>query len=147
MQLRSRRPFPEAINYSTTSLLNFLDSQVVVHTDHAGSEAVLAAAGCDVPQIPAGCNTVLFYFETKDGFQALAVNQAGFVAEDPEEEVNGCSVYVCLDLSLNLIAARCKLQLLIQHIIQMPPIGSEPKYAPDEAAATTRVKRAPVKRR
>ena len=68
------------------------------------------------------------------------------MAEDPEDEVNGCSVYVCLDLSLDLITARCKLQLLIQHILQMPPIAGEAKYAPDKAAATTRVK-PPVKRR
>jgi hypothetical protein len=125
-------------NNSTTAeiyLLNFLDSPLAVHTDQASSEAVLADAGFAVPTIPAGCNTVLFFFETKDGFHALAVNQAGFVAEGKEEEeLNGCSVYVCLDTALNLIIARCKLQLLIQHILAVPPIDGEPKYAPDKAA-------------
>ena len=122
-------------------LLKFLDSTFVVHNDHASSDAILAAAGWNVPPIPAGCNTVLFYFETKNGFQALVINQTGFVAEDKEEEVNGCSVYVCLDQSLDLIDARRKLQLLQQYIEKLPSSGGEPKYAPDEAAATTPVKR------
>ena len=57
---------------------------------------MLAAAGLQVPTIPAGCNTVLAPFTTAAGGRALAVNQTGFQRElaDNEAEINGCAIYV-----------------------------------------------------
>lgn len=64
--------------------------------EHAAADRLLAAAGWQIPAIPAGCNTVEFPFTTADGRRALAVNQRGFAprASDNEEEVNGCLVLI-----------------------------------------------------
>lgn len=82
------------------------------HSSHADADRILGAAGWQIPTIPEGCNTALFYFETKDGLQALAVNQRGFarIAKDDEQEVNGCMVTICLDRTLDLIDARAALK-------------------------------------
>jgi hypothetical protein len=92
--------------------ITFQGVQLRVHSSHADADRILAESGWRVPQIPDGCNTALFYFQTKDGLQALAVNQRGFnpVAQDNEQQVNGCTVMICLDRKLDLIDARALLQ-------------------------------------
>jgi hypothetical protein len=86
------------------------------HLSHSDADRVLAEAGWKIPEIPKGCNTVTFYFQTKEGLQALAVNQSGFAptANDNENQVNGCMVVVCLDRGLDLIDARAILKKFIE---------------------------------
>ncbi len=91
--------------------ITFQEVRLRVHSSHADADRILAANGWQIPSIPDGCNTSLFYFETKDGHQALAINQRGFTptARDNEREVNGCTVIICLD-RLDLIDARALLK-------------------------------------
>lgn len=87
-----------------------------MHSSHSDADRILAENGWKIPSIPDGCNTALFYFETRDGLQALAVNQRGFAPtpKDNEREVNGCSIVICLDRSLDLIDARAVLKTLYE---------------------------------
>lgn len=99
-------PNPEII---TTE---FQGVQLRLHLTHADADRILSGAGWLIPSIPEGCNTSVFYFTTREGLQALALNQRGFSPEarDNEREVNGCQVIVCLDRTLDLIDARKLLQ-------------------------------------
>lgn len=97
--------------------INYLGVGILVIETHAEADRFLEENGWAIPAIPPGCNTSLFYFETKDGLQALAINQKGFQRglEDNEQEVNGCSIFVCLDRNLDLIDARAVLKKLYEH--------------------------------
>jgi len=90
----------------------FKGVQLRLHSSHSDADRILAAAGWRVPTIPEGCKSSSFYFETHEGFHALAVNQRGFTPEasDNEQEVNGCAVIECLDTSIDIIDARRILQ-------------------------------------
>jgi hypothetical protein len=98
--------------------INFEGVHLRVHSSHADADRILAENGWQVPSIPKGCNTALFYFQTKGGLQALAVNQRGFdpKATDNEQEINGCSVLICLDRTLDLIDARALLQRFYEKV-------------------------------
>jgi hypothetical protein len=89
-----------------------------LHSSHADADRILAENGWQIPSIPDGCNTALFYFQTKEGLQALAVNQRAFapLASDNEQEVNGCTVLLCLDSNLDLIDARALLKRFYEHL-------------------------------
>jgi hypothetical protein len=90
----------------------FAGVELEIHSTHSDADRILEESGWKIPEIPDGCNTALFYFETKDGLQALAINQRGFapLAKDNEQEVNGCTVMICLDRKLDLIDARARLK-------------------------------------
>ena len=100
--------------------LDFAGSEFLAVLTHADAVQMLREAGYALPAIPEGFNTVSIYFTTADTLQAMAMNQTGFVPvqSDNEHEVNGCSVFVCLDDKLEKQRARYLLKGLKRHLLE-----------------------------
>jgi len=88
-------------------------------TDHDQALAAYKAAGHDWPEIPEGCNTVWYHFQTAEGNQAIIINQRGFKRNqaDNEEPVNGCSVAVAIDAP-DAATARATLEKWVKEFLE-----------------------------
>jgi len=76
--------------------LTFQGKRVIAITDNATAIDILRVAGCAIPSIPHGCNTVTWIFEDTSGRAAIGIRQAGFdrILRDDEREVNGVSLLI-----------------------------------------------------
>lgn len=94
--------------------LSYAGSEFLAILSHAEAVQFVEDSGYVVPQVPTGFNTISMYFKTRDNLQAMVINQTGFVHEqsDNEEEINGGSVYICLDTRWDKQRARYLLKSL-----------------------------------
>lgn len=92
---------------------------------------ILKDAGVKPPRIPKGKNTSWKHFRTKDGSQAVVVNQCGGVptAEDNEEEVNGLSVFVAIDAP-DITTAQATLEREVIRMLELDETPSDGRGRP-----------------
>jgi hypothetical protein len=94
--------------------------KIVALQSHHEAVRIFAEAGHGYPTIPAGINTVLHHFITRDGHHAVIVNQKEFVpvAEDNEQPVNGCLLLIALE-PVDDQTAREALDKVIRDLLEM----------------------------
>lgn len=95
-------------------------AKIVALLNHREAVRIFEEAGHGYPTIPTGCNTIWHHFITCHGHHAVIVNQKGFVpvAEDDEQPVNGCGLYVAFD-PIDDQTARETLDQFIRDLLEM----------------------------
>jgi hypothetical protein len=103
-----------------TRILSYAGSEFKAVLRHAEAQQFVERCGYLVPQVPVGFNTISMYFKTTDGLQAMVINQDGFEPDGDEQgrELNGASVYICLDRTLDWKRARYLLKALKAFLLE-----------------------------
>jgi len=102
-----------------TRILSYAGSEFLAVLRHVDAVQFLEESGHALPAVPPGYNTISIYFTTPDRLQALALNQTGFARtlSDNEGEINGCSVFVCLDTRWDKQRTRYLLKELKKYLL------------------------------
>jgi hypothetical protein len=100
--------------------LSYAGSEFLAILSHEEAVQFVGDSGYAVPQVPPGLNTISMYFPTRDNLQALVINQVGFdeVKSDQGLELNGGSVYICLDRRWDKQRARYLLKALKNYLLE-----------------------------
>jgi hypothetical protein len=89
--------------------IEFEGGRFLVELDHDSCLKLLADSGAALPAIPVGMNTIWAHFRTREGQFAAVIVQKEFEERETDmaREVNGASVYVCLDGQDAAVLDRC----------------------------------------
>ena len=89
-----------------------------IHISHEECLGILRSEEISAPKIPPGCNTVEWFFRKHTGEFCMGINQSGFARElsDNEQQVNGITLIICLDSSLDEESARARILRLLEKI-------------------------------